>query len=72
MVDSQTFDYIMKVTKIYYLNIITRNEAFELLAGVPLDELYMECLKDILDSRETERRKTSDFKPLSDMAFNNC
>lgn len=51
MVDDQTYDYIIRIVKIYLLNIITRNEAFELLGGVQVDELYMECLKDILDSR---------------------
>lgn len=37
MVDESTFDYIMKITRIYTQNIITRNEAFELLAGVQVD-----------------------------------
>ena len=37
MVDEQTFDYIMKITRIYTQNIITRSEAFELLAGVQVD-----------------------------------
>jgi histone deacetylase complex regulatory component SIN3 len=32
----------------------------------------MECLRDILDSRETERRKNSVFRPLNDMNFSNC
>ena len=31
MVDEQQYEYILKITKIYTLNIITRNEAFELL-----------------------------------------
>jgi hypothetical protein len=37
MVDEKVYTYIVKVIKIYYLNIITRNEAFDLLAGVQAD-----------------------------------
>jgi hypothetical protein len=51
MVDEHTYQYIMKVIKIYFFNIITRNEAFDLLANVQADELYMECIRDILDAR---------------------
>jgi hypothetical protein len=43
----------MKIVKIYYLNIITRNEAFDLLANVNTEESHLEGLKDILDARET-------------------
>lgn len=32
----------------------------------------MECLRDILDTRETERRKTSVFRPLNDLNFSNA
>jgi hypothetical protein len=53
MVDEKVYTYIVKVIKIYYLNIITRNETFDLLGGVQADELYMECLRDIIDTRET-------------------
>jgi hypothetical protein len=31
----------------------------------------MECLKEIIDTREGERRKASFFKPLNDMNFSN-
>lgn len=62
----------MKVVRIFYLNIISRNEAFELLAGIQVDDLYLECLRDILDTRETERRKVSVFRPLNDLNFNNA
>ena len=56
---------------IYALNIITRNEVFELLGAVTLEPIYMECVKDILDARETERRKQSKFRPLNDTNFAN-
>jgi len=42
-----------------------------MLANVQADELYMECIRDIMDARETDRRKHSEFKPLNDMNFNN-
>lgn len=71
-IDEQTYNYIIKIIKIYYLNIITRNEAFDLLANVQVEELYMECVKDIIDARETERRKMSVFRPLNDMNFSNA
>lgn len=70
-VDEQTYQYIIKLTHIYYLNIISRNELFELLANVQVEEIQLDYLRDILDARETERRKNSDFKPLSDMNFSN-
>lgn len=41
MVDEKVYTYIVKVINLYYLNIITRNEAFDLLGGVQADELYM-------------------------------
>ena len=72
MVEEPTYALIVKVAKIYTLNLITRNEAFEMLAGVQVDEAYLECFRDILDSRETERRKMSVFRPLNDMNFSNC
>lgn len=72
MIDEQTYTYIVKIIKIYYLNIITRNEAFDLLANLQVDELYMECVRDIIDARETERRKMSVFRPLNDMNFSNA
>jgi len=37
MVDQKVYTYIIKVIKIYYLNIISRNEAFDLLSGVQAD-----------------------------------
>jgi histone deacetylase complex regulatory component SIN3 len=70
-VDEQTYQYIIKLTHIYSLNIISRNELFELLAHVQAEEVQLDYLRDILDARETERRKASDFKPLSDMNFSN-
>jgi hypothetical protein len=51
MVDESSYDYILKVTKLYTLNILTRNEAFDILGGIQADELYLECLRDILDCR---------------------
>ena len=36
-----------------------------------LDPVYLECVKDILDARETERRKQSVFRPLNDTNFVN-
>jgi histone deacetylase complex regulatory component SIN3 len=36
-----------------------------------VEEIQLDYLRDILDARETERRKNSDFKPLSDMNFSN-
>ena len=37
MVDEKVFTYIVKIIDLYYLNIITRNEAFDLLAGIQAD-----------------------------------
>jgi len=51
MVDESSYAYIIKVTNLYTLNIITRNEAFDVLGGIQADELYLECLRDILDCR---------------------
>ena len=51
--DEETYNYIIKIIKIYYLNIITRNEAFDLLVHVNTEENHLEGLKDILDARET-------------------
>ena len=37
MVDEPCYEYIIKVTKLYTLNIITRNEAFDILGGIQAD-----------------------------------
>ena len=67
--DPAIFTHLVKLMKIYALNIISRNELFELLGSIELDPNYMEFVKDILDARETERRKQSVFRPLNDTNF---
>ena len=71
LLDEESYGHIIKVIKLFHLNIITKNETYELLAPIQLEEYYFDFLKDILETRETERRKISVFKPLNDMNFSN-
>lgn len=67
--DQRVYRDILKVVKIYVLNLITKREAFDLLSKAGLEDLHLENLKDMLESRETDRRKNSFFKPLGDINF---
>ena len=40
-----------------------------LIGALDIDEYNLECLRDLLEIRESLRRKISYFKPLGDMAF---
>lgn len=71
-VDGETFGFVLKTIQLYHLNIISRNEAVELLGGLALEEYYLEFLRDSVEAREGERRRHSLFKPLNDMNFSNC
>jgi hypothetical protein len=42
-----------------------------MLSHIKIEDYLMDCLKDILETREVERRKKSLFKPLNDMNFSN-
>jgi len=37
MVDENTYTNIVKIINLYYLNILSRNETFDLLSGVQAD-----------------------------------
>lgn len=39
------------------------------MSSVGIEESYLECIKEILETRELDRRKNSVFKPLGDMNF---
>ena len=68
-IDQSTDRHIMKVLKIFTLNIITRNQAIELLNIPSIDDQFFELLRDIIQTRELDRRKQSIFKPLGDINF---
>lgn len=48
--DPTIYNFIVKVVKLFFLNIITKAEAFELLNQLPFEE-ELEYLKDIIDAR---------------------
>lgn len=50
-VNEPTFHYIIKVMKIFQLNIITKAEAYELLSAVQIEDEDLDGLKDIFESR---------------------
>lgn len=57
--------------RLFYLNIITKNEVFEMLNAYEMEE-EMDFLKEIVETRETDRRRLSLFKPLNDLDFSHC
>ena len=57
----------MKVLQIYHLAIITKEEMISMASFLPTEDL--EYFKDIIESRETDRRKYSVFRPLADGDF---
>ena len=57
--------------RLFYLNIITKNETFEMINVLEMEE-EVEFLKEIIETRESDRRRLSQFKPLNDLDFSNC
>lgn len=53
----------------YYSCIISKEEAVVLILKIPAFQEDSEGLSYMVNSRETERRKFSSFKPLSDANF---
>ena len=67
------YQEMTKIMHVYYLNIISKNETIEfvrkLLAKVPGGEDDFEYISDILEARETDRRRNSCFRPLIDFDY---
>ena len=56
--------------EIYQLGIISKDEVVEQISG-KFSDLDLVPLKDIVETRETDRRRNSVFRPLNDMDFSN-
>jgi hypothetical protein len=61
------YQELIKILDLYFHNIITRFEFCELVGSIVGIDLA--GFKDITQSREIDRRKSSTFKPLSDIDF---
>ena len=51
ILDEESYGHIVKIIKLFNLNIITKSETYELLAPIQLEEYYIDFLKDILETR---------------------
>ena len=71
ILDQKTFGSLIKIMRLFYLNIITKNEIFEMINVLEMEE-EVEFLKEIIETRESDRRRLSLFKPLNDLDFSNC
>ena len=70
--DTWRYRVFLKIIELYTLNIVTRNETVDLLEEVGIDKVNFDNIKEILESREHDRRKKSAFKPLGDLNFSNA
>ena len=66
------YNELVKIIHIYSLNIISKNEVVDLVKMIVGPDEDFEYLADILEARETDRRRNSCFKPLIDYDFQNA
>lgn len=66
------FQELTKIVHIYYLNVISKGEVIEFIKKIVGSEDDFEYITDILEARETDRRRNSCFRPLIDFDYHNA
>ena len=66
--DPTKYENLVKLIEIYQLGIISKDETLEIVKG-NFGEEDVIALKDLIESREADRRRSCSFRPLSDMDF---